>query len=478
MKRKWKGQITVFLSGILMVVLSVILAACYSVRVAGEKAVMESSVDASLLSTFAEYDQDLLEEYELFFLTDQLQAEQIENRILTYIKDQYEVSELTRFRPIQFLQGDIKSVKMERCILATDEKGLSFRNQAVDYMKTSLLPDIVSGLVQSYNTCSDGNSLQEDYQTASTQVENDIETEYQKAQEEEEATQSEPVEVEPTVLDTLQEVKKGGLLELLLPKDKNVSPKTIKKRTLPSRRELKKGDGEDIRKESENQGIVNQVLFHEYVLKKFGTVMNAKEQNRLDYEVEYILWGKDKDKENLKITLKKILWLREGFNYAYLLTDSQKKTQAGTLALSIATSLGMPFLEKLLEHALLLGWAYGESILDVRALMEGEKIPTWKSKDSWQLSLEQLGNIKTLDSQKEKTKKGLSYEDYLRILLQLNPDPNRSLKCLDLIEANMRIKKGRTDFKLDSCLEGIQINAQVLLPGGDTPVSMIRRFQY
>ena len=45
-----------------------------------------------------------------------------------------------------------------------------------------------------------------------------------------------------------------------------------------------------------------------------------------------------------------------------------------------------------LTAALLAAWAYGESLLDVRILLAGGKVPAVKTKESFQLTLKTWGN--------------------------------------------------------------------------------------
>lgn len=65
-------------------------------------------------------------------------------------------------------------------------------------------------------------------------------------------------------------------------------------------------------------------------------------------------------------------------------------------------------------HALLLGLAYGESLLDVRILLSGGKIPLLKDAASWKLSFETLGSLGNLLERVDgsEAEEGLSYTDY------------------------------------------------------------------
>ena len=102
----------------------------------------------------------------------------------------------------------------------------------------------------------------------------------------------------------------------------------------------------------------------------------------------------------------------------------------------------MPQLTELVKHAILLAWAYGESIVDVRVLLKGKKSPFVKTHDTWQL---QLANLVKLGTEQEKTGEkdegeGLRYQDYLYGLLLLERNETLSMRSLDLIESNLHIK--------------------------------------
>ena len=90
--------------------------------------------------------------------------------------------------------------------------------------------------------------------------------------------------------------------------------------------------------------------------------------------------------------MNKLLLLREGVNFVYILADGEMRHSAELLAAAIAG--GAPGVTTALTAALLAAWAYGESLLDVRILLAGGKVPAVKTKESFQLTLENLGNYR------------------------------------------------------------------------------------
>ena len=159
------------------------------------------------------------------------------------------------------------------------------------------------------------------------------------------------------------------------------------------------------------------ILFGQYLLKKLGNYRRPAAAG-LNYQVEYILGGKNSDRENLKSVAGKLLVIRQGVNMAYLLSDSGKRIQVETLALAIASGFLIPPAAAVIEAALIFCWAFAESILDVRELFAGGHVPLIKNSSDWQLSLSNLPNIlDKLDSSRKDAGNGMSYEDYLQVLL-------------------------------------------------------------
>lgn len=58
---------------------------------------------------------------------------------------------------------------------------------------------------------------------------------------------------------------------------------------------------------------------------KEDKTLETQTQKQLDYMLEYILYGKTSDEENLQQGMTELSLMREGVNMAYLLTDSEKR---------------------------------------------------------------------------------------------------------------------------------------------------------
>ena len=125
---------------------------------------------------------------------------------------------------------------------------------------------------------------------------------------------------EENPLPHVAELKKSGILRLVLPQDYQISDRQIAPEEQPSGRNLIYGRGSFYTRQG-MEGAEERLLFHEYLIKKFGNAVNEVSAKRsLGYELEYILSGCASDRENLEAVVKKLLGIRFGINYLYLQT--------------------------------------------------------------------------------------------------------------------------------------------------------------
>ena len=143
---------------------------------------------------------------------------------------------------------------------------------------------------------------------------------------------------------------------------------------------------------------------------------------------------------------KKLMLIRFVPNYAYIQTDAAMKAEAEAMALTLCSLLAVPAITAAAAQVILLAWAYGETVMDLRSLLAGSRVPLVKTKDSWQLSLSSLLKLGTEEdlSDGKDTEGGLPYREYLRMLLFLKPQGEMALRTLGMIEQNLRKEEGLT----------------------------------
>jgi hypothetical protein len=159
--------------------------------------------------------------------------------------------------------------------------------------------------------------------------------------------------------------------------------------------------------------------------------------------------------------VKKLLFLRFVPNYAYIQTDSEMRAEAEAAALTLCTLLAVPAITEAAAQGILLAWAYGESIMDLRSLLKGHRVPPVKSKESWQLQLSKLLTLGTEEDRSEGRDDigGLAYQEYLRILLFLEKKEDAAMRALGIIEQNLRRIHGQAYFRADLCVSRLEIRS-------------------
>lgn len=458
-----KGSMTIAMCMMLSVMLGILTAGIKLCREQYARVQAVNAVDTGLYSVFSEYERDLLEEYDLFFLDSGYGGGAIDAfRVVQQMENSMDLT----------LKTGIRGSRRENCSitgyrLASDNGGEAFCAQAAEAVRKHLGTDAVKRLKEYLSNTGEVIEQQQEQKEAGVPP----------MPEEPVPDDTSVSEITPdnNPLEVIKRIRTMGILGLVLPDNAVISEKEADVSVFTSNRNLQKGMGSLGGRES---GTSDKLFLQAYAMNKLGTYREPGNPGALDYQVEYIVGGKGSDRENLKKTVNRMLLLREAANAAYLYTDPEKRAQSGTLAASLCTALLIPEGAFVVEKLLLLGWAYGESLLDVRQLMAGGKVPLVKNSASWQLALSDIGQIFSLlqDGQAKNTS-GLDYNDYLQILLFTSSRNNLTFRCMDMIEQNIRLKPGKENFRIDSCMECLEMETSFLSPSGNRWTA-IRNYGY
>lgn len=248
------------------------------------------------------------------------------------------------------------------------------------------------------------------------------------------------------VVDFVKKLKKDGVMGYVVNGD--ISDKTIDKGKLSS--DTYKDTEYKWKNYGRDKELLRKILVGQYIFDKFNDYISGEKKNQLNYEIEYILFGNGCDRDNLKECINKIILLREGFNFLFLLKDSTKRNEAYELALTIVGYTGMPAIVRLTQFLIMAAWSYAESVVDAKNLLEGEKVSLIKKADEWNLSLSNIKSLKS-DNNKNKVESGLTYEDYLRYLLISQDKYTQVIRMLDLMELNIQ-DKYNVNFQMKQCI--------------------------
>lgn len=462
--RKTEGAyLTVYLSLAFAIVLSLLLALIEGAAAGAARAQSDLIADLGMDSVFAEYNREVLRQYELFFIDTSYGTAyggvgRLESHLKAYLEQNMDPGKsLGMTGAATLLQLENPYLEIEEVSYASDEGGAVWKAQAIAYMKAAYGGGAVSA-VRDYLDIVEGNGL-----TAKDAVQ---ETAQRKKEFEEALTEHEITEYNGEagedfsygeLSDTADMLLGNGLLYLVLPEGACVSGTVINPKAYLSER-VKAGcvnRGRGLREDTPHpDGLDDELIYGEYLMKMCGNYAEVKEEGLLDYQIEYILHGKSSDAANLRASVLSLFSVRGAANLIYLYGDNAKKNEVRTAAALICTLLAVPELTEALVLFIMGIWALAEAAVDVRVLLDGGRVPLLKNRGDW--NLEHFGSFGNLFSGGARPQNGLLYRDYLRIFLALMNREDKVLRSLDIVEMDIRQTAGNVQFRIDRCIDYMQ----------------------
>ena len=113
--------------------------------------------------------------------------------------------------------------------------------------------------------------------------------------------------------------------------------------------------------------------------------------------------------------------------------------------------------ERQIWPSVIAAWALAESMLDARALLRGDKVVTIKGGDDWYLSLEGIKNFSADSASDSDSDKGLTYEDYLRLLFLMQNRQTQYYRTMDMIQADLCLNENQA-FRMKDCIAAARIS--------------------
>ncbi len=481
-----EAYLTVHLTLCLTVILSLYLTLIEGVRRNGAGLGAACVADIGLQSIMAEYHRELFRQYNLFAIdssygTGTCGKANTEAHLQRYLDRNLSMEDVLQpaFPYRDFMALEVDNVEMTGASLLTDQKGTIFRRLAVEAIQDDVGLGIL-GQIQEWLEVIEVNGLDTDSTWQEAEPLDKQMTEFAG----EDAAVSNP-------LARLEEKRSLGILRLTVGAEENLSRYTVHMNDLVMNR-MKRGEVNRGNLEYQESSILDQLterfLFQEYLLRymghfeggrgenpgqgtletwvgtgtnqETGTSQEIKEgsgtqtEHALQYQLEYLIAGRENDMDNLRSVAYRLCALREAANLIYLYSDLEKKAEAQALSTATCTLLLVPELAPALELVIMMGWAYAESIYDVKSLLAGGQIPLIKDRNNWHYSLEsalwgQLGDM-------EKGGRGLSYQDYLRIFLTLTDIDILTGRAMNMVEADIRMTEGNRSFRLDGCYNRVR----------------------
>lgn len=466
MRTRYNAYLTVYLSLIFGIVLSLLFVLVEGAAIGALRAQAELVADLGLDSVFAEYNREILDQYDLFFVDSSYGGVNgglgmVEKHLSDYMS--YNMTpDKGLMMPMEHnllrLQNPYLEISEVSC--ASDDECTVWKAQAVNYMKAVYGGDFISSVREHMDTVKSNGLTEEDVAGGIAGQRQEFEESLKYKGIVEFGAESEEGYSYPKVSGAFDRIVGGGILALTLSDGDSVSGAvmdagpyfTIRKNVGT----INKGIGlhEGINRPD---GIVDELIYGEYLMKKCGNYIEPKDEGLLKYQIEYILYGFNSDAGNLKRSVEVLFALRSAANLVSIYADSAKQSQAEVVAAIVCALLLSPELTDLMKTMILGVWALAETVSDMRQLLEGGRVPMIKGSGEWNTSIIDLfmGNIQ---GSGKKLTTGLSYQDYLKVFLGLMDKNTKASRSLDIVEMDIRQTAGNEHFRIDRCMDYMKVN--------------------
>lgn len=484
-----RGSMTVFAALSIMLVASFLFVLLEAAHQQQLRRVAQMNTSLVVESVFSNYCSPLWEKYQILALDNGMTEEQE-----PFVSWEYYAADLSKenlsqsgfMRGTNHLRMDTKCAEFVAYRMLTDEDGRAYIKTISDYMRNTIGQQAIEKLAAEYQQLSGMDISDKPDDTALAGADNAIaearrleEEKAKKAEEERKKAQEaakkakatkkadkkaekkagtkageRAIEPAENPLEIIKNLWHQGTLSLVLKDAKAVSNMKEDWSDAVSKREKYTGIG----LEPIQTDVTDTLLFTEYLLDHFACYTSGEAAGTLAYELEYLLCGNEKDQSNLSETVQRLLAVREAANLAYLAADASKQELAYSVALSLAGVTANPGIIYAVKCGLLAAWALAESVLDVRALLSGDKIAIIKNSAQWTSDLLHLGSVFSSFRTAINCQNGLSYQRYLGFLLMMQAQ-KVSYRAMNIQEHVIRRKEGFEDF----CMDHLVIDAEIAM---------------
>lgn len=474
-----RGHITVYLTLVFTLILSVFLSAFETARGSYIKNRAENAVQTAIHSSFAEYHQALFERYGLLFVDTSYMTEipdyrKLEERLEFYLGYNLmpEEEKMLLFARDWYNVEDY-NVSLTNIRLATDDWGDVMRQQAVNYIGDYVgkdWPETVQSWIQVIEEYDISSEMFKEYHTDVSSRKESWQKENNLLEKEWQANTGLPsMDLSSTYLEPL-------FSEIINYTSTGVSAKAFQPWMHASHRWNIQGTTV---LENNEFDATEELFFGEYILNKMGNYRCVREDSKLDYQVEYILFGNAQDSLNLYRMQETLFLLRGAANLMMLLSDNETQKTIELIS-QIGVLIDVP--PELIQGAINVCWAAAESFDDVKKLMKGEEVLLLKKPKDFSVGLANVLIGKPVDfipgsSEGDVMSIKLKYEDYLRIFLYIQSPVIKVYRCMDMMEADIRLTEGNEYFRMDACADAVSMEIGIH-SGYGYFYSMERKYSY
>lgn len=457
------AYLTLYLALSMTMILSVLLTLIEGARMNAIRMQIECVTDIAMNSVLAEFHRALHEQYDLFFVDTSYggavpSQETMKAHLEEYMEKNYSAQGVFSFGDRRdFTALSVDSLEITGARYAPDRQAKALREQIYAYMAADPAGAVVGKVLTQLDTfegltLSNGSWRQERDGNERTLKETEPPT-----TEDAEGNQVEVPINNPA--DAVSSFRQRAVLAQIFGGEGGLSGAALERENVLSGREYTEAEEWEAGN-THNYPEADALLFDQYVFEKCGSYRNQLEKSHLKYQVEYLIFGKESDRQNLADMASALLVCREAANCLYLFSDAGRCAEADAMAAALSAVILLPELQPLIKVSILFAWAYLESVQDVKTLFAGGKVPLLKSAESWRTGIRGIFTPDTA-TQAQEDGEGLDYEMYLRMMLYLQSGALKNIRLMDMMESDIRRTAGNAQFRMDGCLDSYGARAQV-----------------
>lgn len=258
-QRYLKGEVTVYLSLVFILLISFAGAMLESASLQNVKNYRRADMTRAVESIFAEYQKELWEVYGIFALEGSYETGSYNEELLKERLAYYGASGMDQ--------------EITRIQLLTDQGASAFYEQVTAYMENKYGLDKVKKLVGQTDTWKAGEEALQNYERDGAKTEQELQ---------ELLSQKEELPEEENPLSHVAKLKSMPLVDLIMPKGRVMSKKSITLSEMVSHRKRNQGYG-DFSDVAGSGSTISKLLFGEYVLEHFKMASDSLQSGNGNY---------------------------------------------------------------------------------------------------------------------------------------------------------------------------------------------------
>ena len=191
----------------------------------------------------------------------------------------------------------------------------------------------------------------------------------------------------------------------------------------------------------------------------------SEHNGSVPYGLEYLISGKKSQKEAFGAVINHLFLIRTMTNFLYVEKDPVLQAQSLETATALAAPLMAEAFIPVIQKGILMVLSMEEACVDITALLQGRRVPVFKSRGSFQMQYAQIClATRKLFVEKAKSfpkegdrlidgngRTGLGYTQYLWLMLMMQSWDELYQRTLDIVQFDLRERFNQT-FTLDHCI--------------------------